>query len=66
METEQDREVVPAGAWAEAKVLEEAGWVDRLLPGLAEIAYALNVAIRPLIWWAIHVAKMSARNVERK
>jgi len=62
----QGRDVVPAGAWAEARDKAEVEWVGLLPQDRVEIAYARNVVIRFHILQANRVAKEPARNAERK
>jgi hypothetical protein len=66
---EQDRlewEVVAAEVWAEDKVRAEVEWVARLPQDRVEIAYALIVAIQPLMLPASLATKRAAQNVERE
>ncbi len=50
-------DAAPAGAWAEARDKEEAGWAGLMPPDPAEIASARNVDIRFSMLQAGHAVK---------
>jgi len=60
------RGLAQAGVWVEARARVEAGWVDRLQQGRAEIVSVRNAEQRQLILLDSLVMQRAVQNVEQK